>query len=101
MSNTTIYADGIANITIIEGVARFDLINFAPTSAEPKAIKVVGSVGMSVQGLLRTHGQLHDLVNKLIEQGVLKKTATGFGWVLRSGCARLFSPLDWFEIRTK
>jgi hypothetical protein len=77
MPNTTIYADGIANITIIEGVARFDLINFAPTSAEPKAIKVVGSVGMSVQGLLRTHGQLHDLVNKLIEQGVLKKTEPG------------------------
>ena len=73
MSNTTTYADGIANITIIEGVARFDLVSFAPTNAEPKAIQSVGTVAMSVQGLLRTHGQLNDLVNKLIEQGVLKK----------------------------
>jgi hypothetical protein len=32
---------------------------------------------MSVQGLLRTHGQLNDLVNKLIEQGVLKKAEPG------------------------
>jgi len=77
MSNSTTYADGIANITIIEGVARFDLVNFAPTSADPKAIKTVGTVAMSVQGLLRTHGQLNDLVNKLIEQGVLKKAEPG------------------------
>jgi hypothetical protein len=50
MSNSTTYADGIANITIIEGVARFDL------------------------------------VNKLIEQGVLKKLSPGHlgsraGWL--------------------
>jgi len=77
MSNSTTYADGIANITIIEGVARFDLVNFAPTSADPKAIKAVGTVAMSLQGLLRTHGQLNDLVNKLIEQGVLKKSEPG------------------------
>ncbi len=77
MTNTTIYADGIANITIIEGVARFDLVNFAPTRADPKAIKPIGSVAMSVQGLLRAHGQLNDLVNKLIEQGVLKKLEPG------------------------
>lgn len=77
MSNSTTYADGIANITIIEGVARFDLVNFAPTNADPKAIKAVGTVAMSVQGLLRTHGQLNDLVNKLIEQGVLKKAEPG------------------------
>jgi hypothetical protein len=74
MSNPTTYLDGITNIAIIEGVVRFDLVNFAPTSADPKAIKAVGTVAMSLQGLLRTNGQLHDLVNKLIEQGVLKKT---------------------------
>lgn len=77
MTNSTIYADGIANIMIIEGVARFDLVNFAPSNAEPKATKSVGSVAMSVQGLLRTHGQLNDLVNKLIEQGVLKRAEPG------------------------
>lgn len=73
MTNSTTYADGIANIAIIEGVARFDLVSFAPTNDDPKAIKAVGTVAMSVQGLLRTHGQLNDLVNKLVEQGVLKK----------------------------
>jgi hypothetical protein len=77
MSNNMIYADGIANISIIEGVVRFDLVGFAPTNADPKAIKAVGTVAMSVQGLLRTHGQLNDLVNKLIEQGVLKKAELG------------------------
>ena len=77
MTNSITYADGIANIAIIEGVARFDLVSFSPTNTDPKAIKLVGSVAMSVQGLLRTHGQLNDLVNKLIEQGVLKKAEPG------------------------
>lgn len=77
MSNSIIFTDGLTNITIIDGVARFDFVGFAPTNEDPKAIKTVGSVAMSVQGLLRMHGQLNDLVKKLIEQGVLKKLEQG------------------------
>lgn len=73
MSNKTIYADNIANVSIIDGVARFDLVCFEPTSTDPKANQEVGSIKMSLPGLLRTHGQLQELVNKMVEQGVIKK----------------------------
>ena len=73
---TTIYADGITNLTMLEGVVRFDLINITHTTAETRTEKTVGSVAMSVPALLRTYTELSGVLNKLIEQGVVKKTET-------------------------
>jgi hypothetical protein len=73
MPNKTIYADNIANFSIIDGVARFDLVCLEPTSSDPKATQKVGSIKMPLSGLLRTHGQLEELVNKMVNQGVIKK----------------------------
>ncbi len=73
---TTIYADGITNLTMLEGVVRFDLINITQTTAETRTGKTVGSVAMSVPALLRTYTELSGVLNKLIEQGVVKKTET-------------------------
>jgi hypothetical protein len=73
---TTIYADGITNLTMLEGVVRFDLINITHTTAETRTEKTVGSVAMSVPALLRTYTELSSVLNKLIEQGVVKKTET-------------------------
>ncbi len=71
---TTIYADGIANITMLDGVVRFDLINITQIDKEKSTAKSVGAVAMSVPALLRSYTELSGVINKLVEQGVLKKT---------------------------
>lgn len=71
---TTIYADGIANITMLEGIVRFDLINMTQTDKDTRTIKAVGSVAMSVPALLRSYTELSGVLNKLVEQGIVKKT---------------------------
>ena len=73
---TTVYADGISNITMLEGIVRFDLVNITQTAQDTRTTKAVGSVAMSVPALLRTYTELSGVVNKLIEQGVVKKTET-------------------------
>jgi len=73
---STIYADGINNITMLEGIVRFDLINITQTDKDSRTAKTVGSVAMSVPALLRTYTELSNVLNKLIEQGVVKKTET-------------------------
>jgi len=71
---TTVYADGISNITMLEGIVRFDFINITQTDKDSRTTKTVGSVAMSVPALLRTYTELSGVLNKLIEQGVVKKT---------------------------
>ena len=73
---STVYADGINNITMLEGIVRFDLINITQTDKESRTAKTVGSVAMSVPALLRTYTELSNVLNKLIEQGLVKKTET-------------------------
>jgi hypothetical protein len=69
----TLYADGIANITFIDGVIRFDLVNITQIENEQANIHPVGALALSVPGLLRTHDQLAKAIDKLVEDGVLKK----------------------------
>jgi hypothetical protein len=71
---TTIYADGVTNITMLEGIVRFDLINLTQADDDSRTAKTVGSIAMSVPALLRTYTELSGVLNKLIEQGVVKKT---------------------------
>ncbi len=68
------YADGIHNITLVDGVVRFELLELTPQpgGAEPTASSI-GAVAMSIPAVLRTHQQLTGLIQKLVEQGVLKK----------------------------
>ena len=73
---TTIYDDCISNLTMLEGIVRFDLINITQTTENARTAKTVGSVAMSVPALLRTYTELSGVLNKLIEQGVVKKTET-------------------------
>lgn len=71
---TTIYSDGIANITMLEGVVRFDLINITQIDKDKTTAKTVGAVAMSTSALLRTYNELSSVLNKLVEQGVVKRT---------------------------
>ena len=63
------YADGIHNITLVDGVVRFELLELTPQpgGAEPTASSI-GAVAMSIPAVLRTHQQLTGLIQKLVEQ---------------------------------
>ena len=72
---TTIFTDGLANIRMVDGVLRFDLINIR-AQPEPNKLDVesVGTVAMTLQGLVRTYSQLSGVMNQLTEQGLLKRS---------------------------
>ncbi len=69
----TIYADGVANITLIDGVIRLDLVNITQIENEKANIRPVGALALSLPALLRTHEQLTQAINKMVEDGILKK----------------------------
>ena len=69
----TIYADGIANITLIEGVVRPELINLTQVEKDKATVRPVAAIAMSIPALMRTQEQLNGLIGKLVEQGVLQK----------------------------
>jgi hypothetical protein len=71
MSNN-VYIDGIANIRIIEGVFRCDLMEINDPENNNKLDKV-GTLAMSIPSVVRMHQQLSSIMDKLVEDGVLKK----------------------------
>ncbi len=69
----TIYADGIANMSLIDGVIRIDLVNITQVEQDKTNVNPVGTVAMSLPGLLRTHDQLTKMINKMVEDGILTR----------------------------
>ncbi len=69
----TIYADGIANITLIDGVIRMDVVNITQLEQDKANIRPVAALALSVPALLRTHEQLSQAIDKMVEDGILKK----------------------------
>ena len=74
MFHSSIFTDAFDNVTLVDGVIRFDLITLAPGAAngQPVATKV-GSMSMPIQGFLRTTEQLNQVINKMVDQGILKR----------------------------
>ena len=74
----SIYMDGISNIAVVDGVVRFDLVTLANASQPPQKnaapkIEVMASVAASLPCFLRMHEQMSNVVNNMIEQGLIKK----------------------------
>lgn len=69
----TIYADGIANIMLIDGVIRMDLVNVTKIEDQQASARPVAAVAMSMQGMLRTHDQLGKAIEKMVADGILTK----------------------------
>ena len=71
---STIYADGLANIQLIDGVVRCDLVNMLPGEKEGQFnLRPVATLALSLPALMRTHDQLTNVINALVEKGLLKK----------------------------
>ena len=69
----SLYTDGIANIRLIDGVIRLDLVNIQELAQDGAKLQSVGTLALSIPGLLRTHQQLGEVISKLAEQGLIKK----------------------------
>jgi hypothetical protein len=70
----TIYADGIANMTLIDGVIRIDLVNIASREKDKEPdIEPVARLALSLPALLRTHDQLTRIIDKMVADGILTK----------------------------
>jgi len=69
-----IFADGIGQIHFAGGMVRFDLVTLQPTE-EGKAPVPEGNIRliMPPQGFLATYNSMQQLIEKLVEAGVLKK----------------------------
>ena len=69
-----IFADGIGQIHIAGGMVRYDFITLQPTedgkAPEPKSnIRII----MPPQGFLAAFNSMQQLIDKLLEAGVLQK----------------------------
>jgi hypothetical protein len=69
----SIYADGIANIAITDGVLRVDLVVLRQVNKENVETKTVAGLALSVPALLRIHDQLGKVIDGMVEQGLLTK----------------------------
>ena len=73
----TIYADGVANVTLIDSVVRLDLVRLTQVDRQNDKAQVqpVAAVAVSLPGLLRLHDQVGKVVDELVNQGVLTRKA--------------------------
>ena len=73
MSTQYTYVDGIDSISMVDGVVRFELVTISQINGDKAQANKVGGMAMSVQGFVRTYDQMTQWINKLVEQGGLKK----------------------------
>lgn len=70
---STIYADGVVNISLVDGVVRLDLVRIAPKTESEAQNQEVATLAMSLKGFLRLQEQINKATAEMISQGVLKK----------------------------
>lgn len=73
MKTPLILIDSFENISMADGIIRIELANLVePTGDKPQTEKV-GGIAVTVPGFLRVYDQMTKVMNRLIEQGVLKR----------------------------
>ena len=69
-----IFADGIGQIHFAGGMVRFDFVNLQPQEGgQAPAHEAKYRIIMAPQGFLAAFDSMQQLINKLVEAGVLKK----------------------------
>ena len=69
-----VYIDGIGSITFIGGVIRADLVRYSPDKKDNKGNPVLEAkerLIISPQGFLQTANAINNLMQKMIDAGVL------------------------------
>ena len=67
----TLYADGLGNVTLIDGVIRIELVSLTEVDKEKANVRPVGLLALSVPGLIRFYEQLGKAIEGLKQQGAL------------------------------
>jgi hypothetical protein len=73
MQSTPMFIDGIGNISMSDSVIRFDLVGLEQGSGDKPTPVKIGAMAMTLPGFLRTVDQMNQVINKLVEQGILKR----------------------------
>ena len=68
-----IFVDGIGQIHFTGGMVRFDFVTLQPKEGENPTPEVVQRVIMPPQGFLSTFSSMQQLIDKLVDAGVLQK----------------------------
>ena len=74
-SSRELFADGIGEISLSNGMVRIDLISYVnnqKTKDQPPEVAVRQRVVMPPDGFLRSFGAMENLVKQLIEAGLVK-----------------------------
>lgn len=71
--NQSFFIDSIENIALAEGVIRMDCVVIEPGPENKPVGRRAASLAMPLSGFLRSADRFNQVMNKLIEQGVLKK----------------------------
>jgi len=72
---TSIYADAVSNVSIINGAARLELsIASIENGSENKVLSSpAGTLVISLDGFIKLHSQIDGIVKKMLEDGVIKQ----------------------------
>ena len=75
MSKKEIYADGIGQIHFAGGMVRFDFVTLQPQGEGEPTAEYQQRVIMPPQGFLNAFQSMQQLIDKLLEAGVLQRSA--------------------------
>ena len=68
-----VFADGIGRIDFAAGVVRFDLVSVEPGEGGQNRLEPRQRVVMPLEGFLATLNTMGNLLNKLVEAGVVRQ----------------------------
>lgn len=71
--NQSFFIDSIENIALAEGVVRMDCVVVEPGPENKPVGRRSASLAMPLSGFIRSADRFNQVMNKLVEQGVLKK----------------------------
>ena len=70
-----IFADGLGQIHLVGGLVRYDFMTYQPTEdGKPTEVRASVRIIMPPQGFLTAFNSMQQLIDKLLEAGVLQKT---------------------------
>lgn len=85
-----IFADGLMNISVQEGIVRIDFFQLSPTErdAEGKPARVFSHrLLLSLQGFLQTGSAIDQLITQMEQRGLVKRRPGGMAEPMTGGIA--------------
>jgi hypothetical protein len=68
-----VFADGVGRVDFAGGVVRIELVSLEPIEGGQNRMDVRQRVVMPIDGFIQALSTMGDLVNKLVEAGVLRR----------------------------